>query len=910
MVKALGEGFKKYSNALLHGWPLGLFVVDELGNLVALNPAGEKILEHEETTVLGRDLHSLLCSDAADYQHTKEQCPMTHLLESQEEGCSLEAWWITGTGNFVNVDVTKVLATIPEMDNACVLSFQETSGTSVGNVEAKRLALFAELNPSPILQLNENCGIEFANPEMTNLMVDYGFNDEGLPSVLPDDLGNIVSECIRNGLTLTHKESYFEDRSMVWNFHPVLESVPVVVQVYGLDVTELAQTKLQLRKAKEEAEKANESKSMFLANMSHEMRTPMNSILGFSGLVERTELTPLQVNYVNKIKLSASSLLELINDILDFTKIEAGKLEFDICQFNIRDEVELIADLFSDLIADKGLALVIYVDPHIPVSLMGDTLRIKQILINLVSNAIKFTAQGDVVVEVKLESISDGEVMLRCSVKDSGIGIEKEKINLLFSAFSQADESTTRKYGGTGLGLSISKTLVEMMCGKIGVKSEIGEGSEFFCTLQLSRDLEVGGNYLELENVDFHGRKIGYIETNAKKQAALAQCMSSYNMEVIGFSGQSTDQSEENSVLNTDAIIVGAGKDNSDLFSKMVNGALISDDKYIIIAKSISDSGSDLDLTQVKDPVWIESPVKQSQVILAIQRTLLGLTVEIETRSALDADSLGRYHGVHILVVDDNSFNQELAVDILKNQGITSDVAENGRVALQKMAETHYDIVLMDIQMPVMGGHEAIEIIRKDEKLKDSIVIAMTANAIKGEMEKSIEFGMSAFVTKPIDVGNLFEVMNQYISVDKRIESGGKQAVEKPQADFTKLPTKSASTLPNSLPGMDVEYAIKLIGGREKLFLRLAHMFSQSFSAAPTEIQTMLDERDLDSAERLAHSIKGSAGNLAANELSEAARKLEFALKNKETDLDKLISDFDDHLQVVMGSIEQLSIKQ
>ena len=893
-----GKGFKQYNAALLRVWPEGLIIVDKYGDVTALNPSAERILEHEEALVLGAPVHSLLCSNAADYQHTGDECPIENLIINAEDGASLEAWWITCTGNYVNVDVTKVISNISDSEEV-VISFTEISGASVGDVEAKRLALFAELNPSPILELNEDCGIEFANPEMTTLMVEYGFNNDGRPMALPADVESIVAECIREGKTLTNKESQIDDRSMIWNFHPVLESTPVVVQVYGIDVTELTQTRVELHKAKEEAERANESKSMFLANMSHEMRTPMNSILGFSGLVEETVLTPLQANYVNKIKLSASSLLELINDILDFTKIEAGKLELDISQFDIRAELEAINDLFSDRIEDKGLGLSFCVDPLIPTALMGDSLRIKQILINLVSNAIKFTTQGDVIVNIELNSLNDDKVFLGFSVQDSGIGIEKDKVEKLFSAFSQADESTTRKYGGTGLGLSISKTLLEMMDGEIGVESEVGVGSVFYCTVRLLSHPEVRTNYLELENIDFQGRQLCYLETNLNKQIALVKYLGSYGIKVNCYTEDPTEHLDQLSLLDAEVIIVGSGKENASLFSTIMSGALVSTGKPIVIAKSIGERNSDFDLTRVSDPVWIESPIKQRQVILALQKTLLNLEVEIETKQVARSDTLDSYTGVHILVVDDNSFNQELAVDILKNQGITSDVAENGRVALQKMAETSYDLVLMDIQMPVMGGHEAIKLIRQDEKLKESVVIAMTANAIKGELEKCIEVGMNAFITKPIDVGYLFEVINQHVSDDKRKKSSDRAAI-----------TTSKVALPNEMPGMDIKQAVHLIGGREGLFLRLTSMFVTNFSSATSEIKSMLENRDAESAERLAHTVKGSAGNLAAAGLSEAARHLEQALKNKEPDLERLIDDFENHLKEVVASIEQLHEKR
>lgn len=895
MSNSLDKGFHCYIETLANEWPEGLIVVDVGGRVVALNVSGEKILSYNESSIVGKQLHSLLCSKAADYQHDVDECPIRNLIDNGDDGETIEAWWVDNAGSYVNVDVKKVISNLSDT-NETLISFQETSGENVGQAASQRLALFAELNPSPILELNDDCGIEFANPEMTNLMVEYGFNDVGRPIVLPEDVEAIVSECIREGTTLTNREASFDDRAMIWNFHPVLESKPIVVQVYGIDVTELARTRSQLNKAKNEAVRANESKSMFLANMSHEMRTPMNSILGFSGLIQETEMSQVQVNYINKIKLSASSLLEVINDILDFSKIEAGKLEFEINQFDIREEVEVISDLFCDRIEDKSLGLIISVDPAIPSGLMGDSLRIKQVAINLVSNAVKFTAQGDIVFTVELTESSDDAVTLLFSIKDSGIGIEANKVEKLFSAFSQADESTTRKYGGTGLGLSICKTLVEMMDGDIGVKSVVGEGSTFYFSMTLPISLESKGNYLELEYVDFKDRQVCYLETNKNKQAAVMQLLESYQLKVSSFSEDPNDQLDQLSLLDAEVIIVGAGVENSRLFTTIMSGALVPDGKPIVLALPISGKENDFDLDRVSDPVWIESPIKQSQVILALQKTLLGLDVEIVTKQVATSEKLDTYNGVHILVVDDNSFNQELAVDILKNQGITSDVAENGRVALEKMEETSYDIVLMDIQMPVMGGHEATRMIRKNANLKHNIVIAMTANVIKGEMDKCYEVGMDDYVAKPINVEFLFSIINKYVPEDKRTKKV-----------TTTVVVNTEEGLPDELPGIKIKQAIKLIGGRETLFVKLAGMFVDNFSTAPVDIRNLLDIEDHESAIRLAHTIKGSAGNLAAVEVSEAARVLETALKNKETDLDDLIATLDSHLKVVFESIEVLN---
>ncbi|HET8707057.1 MAG TPA: histidine kinase dimerization/phospho-acceptor domain-containing protein, partial [Pseudomonadales bacterium] len=387
------RGFKQIASHLFEAWPNGLLGLNEHFAIVACNPAAEQLLGWQEHELLEKNLHQLFCSTAIDYRHSIENCPVNNLLNSSEDQESIEVWWIDKRGVFVNLDVRQIRLT-HDLGVKYLLDIKDCSNKQFSESAMKRMALFAELNPSPIAELNEDCFIEFANPAMTELMVRYGFNDDGRPVVFPADLEAVIAQCLNSGQTQSHIEVQCESSNFIWNFHPVTLNRQRIVQAYGLDITKQKEIEQQLAIAKYEAERANEAKGMFLANMSHELRTPLNAIIGFSGLVLKTRLDEKQFNYLKKIQISSNALLEIINDILDFSKIEAGKLHLEQTTFNLYSELDLLCDMFAERAADKSIELVVHADMDLPYELIGDPLRLKQVLINLLSNAIKFTAHG------------------------------------------------------------------------------------------------------------------------------------------------------------------------------------------------------------------------------------------------------------------------------------------------------------------------------------------------------------------------------------------------------------------------------------------------------------------------------------------------------------------------------------
>lgn len=677
------------------------------------------------------------------------------------------------------------------------------------------------------------------------------------------------------------------------------------------DVSEQKKSEEELINAKTLAEEATNAKSEFLANMSHEIRTPMNAVIGFSELMKKTDMTVKQRDYINKIDSSAKSLLGIINDILDFSKIEAGKLELENVDFQLDDVINNIISMNSNKASEKNIELINNIEPNVPNSLIGDPLRVGQILLNLVNNAVKFTDKGHVLVETELIKLEGQTCRIKFAVSDSGIGLTAEQKDKLFSAFSQADTSVTRRFGGTGLGLTISKRLVEMMNGKISVESEFGSGSTFAFILDFT--LQSGKVRSKISNrKGLQHLKILIVDDNEVSRQILKEQIDSFGIKAVAVaSGREAILEVKNQSVNNpyDLIIMDWRMPEMDGIEAA--DTILSDTsiKNMPMAIMVSAFGRE-EVARKAESIGISNflmkPINQSLLF----DTIMNLFEPDKKDNTIQSAERGneenkndRLDGIKILLVEDNVINQEVATEILGSSGASVEIANNGKEAVEAVEARCYDLVLMDLQMPIMGGYEASKLIRADSKNKDLPIIAMTAHAMQGVQAECIEAGMNDYVSKPIDPSNLFATIKKWAKpIDDII------LVEPQLPAETDTTKKAATILPESIPGLDLQAGIGRVNGNSKLYRKLLVDFGNNYTSYPSDIRKALAENNREEAKRYAHTLKGVAGNISADEIHGIAAQLEQALtKDAGDNPDSLISDLDAALKKTSEILSGLS---
>jgi len=669
-----------------------------------------------------------------------------------------------------------------------------------------------------------------------------------------------------------------EIRDALVSFTPVIYKGEECLVGSIIDITDIKRFEEDLKTARDAAESATVAKSQFLATMSHEIRTPMNAIIGLTQLALKTNLDKKQLDYLVKVERSAVALLGIINDILDFSKIEAGKLTIETTEFDLEGIMDTVTNMVAHRVQEKGLEFSIHVEQDVPNFLIGDPLRITQIITNYCSNAVKFTETGEVFINVKLMEKLDDKVKLRFSVKDTGIGMTQEQVEKMFVKFQQADSSTTRKYGGTGLGLAISKLLAGMMGGEVWVESSPGEGSTFYFTALLGVQ-ENQRREMLVPSVDLRGLRVLICDDNDTARMILREMLESMMFDVtVVSSGIEAIKEVESKKDAFDLVIIDwrmPGLDGLETSRIILSEKQITTPTIIMVTsfgrEEIAHRAHEIGIKG-----FITKPVSSSLLFDSIMEVFGRQGFAGRNRKEKSnrfARELEAIKGSRILLTEDNEINQQVATEFLEDKGFIVDLADNGEVALQKIklsgVPSSYSVILMDLQMPIMDGYTSTREIRKMSEYDELPIIAMTADAMLGIKEKCLEAGMQDYITKPIDPDELFGVLVKWIKPSRTVAE--KESTQ-----------KTDSAVPVTIPQfehLDTREGLLRVSNNPNLYKKLLRKFSESGAETTATLKKAIAEGDSELAVRTVHTVKGVSSNLGANELNSIALELEEALR-------------------------------
>lgn len=791
--------------------------------------------------------------------------------------------------------------------------------------ELHRLALAVTQSPVTVIITDPDGVIEYVNPKFAETS---GYTVEETigktlkipehPS-MPKEVYREIWQTIHRGDTWRGELiNQRKDGSVFWEMVSISPTKNVEGSITHYiavkeDISERMLARAELEQARDEADQANRTKSEFLANMSHEVRTPVNAIIGMSHLVLQTDLTERQRDYLTKIRSSSQSLLGIINSILDYSNIDAGRMSIDAFDFRLEDVLDNLRDLLETKARDKGLKLSVIADESIPGAVVGDPFRLGQVLMNLGNNAIKFTEEGHVSIVVETVELNDEQVTLSFAVRDTGIGLSDEQIARLFRPFTQIDGSTTRAFGGTGLGLAIAKRLIEMMGGEMGVRSRLGEGSDFHFTLDLKRQ-SLGFVPRLLPHPSLKGMRVLVVDDSRTSQTVLCETLESFSFSSAAVSSgeaalleleKNNGEQGENSYRVVLMDWKMPSMDGLEVTRRIKNHPTLKTKPAVILITGYGREDVIYQADKCTLDGFLLKPVNPSLLYEAILTAVGPRELGTGGSDTGDADRDDKQaaagtemQGCRVLVVEDNPLNQEVAEEILVDMGLTVFIANNGREAVEAVHEDAFDLVLMDVQMPVMDGFEATAEIRREPRFENLPIIAMTAHAMTGDRERCLAAGMDDYTSKPIDTEHLFEVLSRWITPREPTP---------PAAQETIVAAGDEEVLPVSLSGINLEAGLNRVGGNRELFRKLLQQFFDDHRSVLETVRTALQLDHRESGLRILHTLKGVAATIGAEGVHVAARELEACVKNRnDDDHGRLLATLDRALTLVFDAIASM----